>query len=239
VIEFTNANWSLALSDASQYKGAEAELTGRVFRVEHDQGVWAYQVWTDPVNSQGNTIVGINSNQDPGIVENDYVRIKGVVAGNFQGTNAFGGSVQAPVVAATTIEKIPAEDVIAPALHTMQVNRSQSQLGLTIVLKSVDVARTETRLHVSITNGTPNKALVYASSVTAVQGSKQLKEESSFNRDYPEIPSPILPGVTVETTIVLDPVLPTGGPVKIVWQDIHTDNFNENFSDFIWTVEFQ
>ena len=93
-------------SDPDNYKNYEVDFTGRVFVDPERDGDGVYlQIWADPENSEKNMLVGYG---DPGfeVRDGDYVQVKGLVMKSFEGENAFGGTVTAPVIEASDIEVV-------------------------------------------------------------------------------------------------------------------------------------
>jgi hypothetical protein len=191
--KFDRSNIAVLSTDPNAHKGAAVDVVGKVFgEVGRDsEGVY-WQMFANPRKSEYSTAVGIRKTEFVPKVD-DYVHVVGVVRGAFKGTNAFGGEITAISVLASVAEPSDALGAASPAKRTAALNQSRTQHGLTLVLEKVEFADDETRVFLTVSNGSQQKASFYSFNSKSVQGSAQFEPES-FN-DYPEIQSELLPGV--------------------------------------------
>lgn len=83
-------------SNPDAFKGRQVELSGKVFNiVDKKIDDSAFQMWQDPLNSEGNTVV-VFKNPSIKIATDDFVIVKGVVNGKSEWQNAFNANVVAP-----------------------------------------------------------------------------------------------------------------------------------------------
>jgi hypothetical protein len=68
-----------------------------------------------------------------------------------------------------------------------------------------------------------------------VQGSRQLEPKYSFDTNYPDLPSDLLPGVEAETVVLFDAVSPSE-PLRAVWDGAHLSNFRLTFQPYQWSL---
>ena len=179
--------WPLVLSDPNKFKGSQVTITGQIFNnPERDASLVVFQIFTDPEKSDGNTVV---ASRDAGLKvdKSQYVRVAGIVRGKFDGSNAFGGKVTAPIIDASKVEILSRADVLAPAFEVIQIDRTVTQHGLEVTLEKIELAQTETRAYVRVKNTTQTKANAYDYQAVIVQDGKQLKRKTAFNSGYPEI----------------------------------------------------
>ena len=95
-----------------KFVGRRVELTGRIFSTpEESEGSVAFQMFTDPQKGDGNTVV-LYMGENLDLKSDDYVKISGKVVGEFEGTNAFGGTITAPQILAETVELSSYADII-------------------------------------------------------------------------------------------------------------------------------
>ena len=232
-VVFTNANWALAMSDASAYKGSPVTLLGRIFLdPERTAEQVAFQMYADAANSGQNTLVG-GLPPDATVKKNDYVKVVGEIFDLYEGTNAFGAKIRIPRIRATSVMKATRAEVIAPTVAAVTVNAPIRQHGITITLQKVEFAKTETRLFVKVDNAGPAKANAYTFSAAVVQGGKQLKTKTVFDSGYPDLPSGMLAGVSAETVLLFDPL--DVAPFRFVWE-ASSDNYSQRFQPYEWTV---
>ncbi|MGH2354096.1 MAG: hypothetical protein ACRDJN_21020 [Chloroflexota bacterium] len=237
VTKLTNENWGLALADANQHKGTPVELVGKLFLDPQTDGdVTAFQMYTNAQFSDGTTIVGMRSGpQVPKLQRGDYVRVEGVLLEMQEGTNAFGARVRVPLVGAESVEVLPREQVVAPALKTYAVAAPLTQHGLVITLQKVALAAQETRVYVRVQNQSTEKASVSRHQLKLVQGTRQLDPTFSFEANYPDLPSPLLPGIEAETVVLFDAV-DADAPLRVVWDGPRLHNFQLTFRPYEWTL---
>jgi len=233
-ISFTNDNWALALSNADQYKGSPVVLMGKVFtEPEITGGLTCFQMWTDPENVAGNTGVCV-AGQPQEITEDSYVRVTGEIVEELSGQNAFGGTVTMPGILATAVQTVTRSDVVAPAVVIVDAGSTRTQHGLTITLDKVEIAKTETRVWVTVRNGSAEKAWAYDSGALLVQGSRQFERKFTFDSDLPELPDAVLPGIEASGVIVFEAIDPSLKQARLVWDGPHTEDYFLDFADWIW-----
>ena len=231
---FTNENWGLALADANRYKQASVDLVGKIFLEPQTEGdVTGFQMYTNAKANEGNTLVAARGG--PKLKSGDYVRVQGNLVDMYEGTNAFGARLAVPRVAAASVEVIPREQVVAPTLKAYTEIPSATQHGLTIAPQRIELAAEETRVFVKVTNASTERATVYRHQLKLVQGSRQLEPKYSFEANYPDLPSDMLPGVEAETAVLFDAVA-LDQPLRLVWDGAHLSNFRLTFQPYQWTA---
>lgn len=185
-----------------KFVGRNVELTGRIFTTpEESEGSVAFQMFTDPQKGDGNTVV-LYMGENIDLKSDDYVKISGKVVGEFEGTNAFGGTITAPQILAETVELSSYADIIDPAIQTVTLeNPTQDQYGYSVTIDKVEFAKDETRVYVTVNNNGSSNFSLYSFNAKCVQNGKQLEEQSNYTADYPRINSDLLPGATTSGII--------------------------------------
>lgn len=225
---FTQANWAVLQTDPDSHKGARVDIVGRVFIAPQRDAKGTYwQMWSDPKNSDWNTLVGI-ANPDFQIAQDQYVRVIGTVKGKYEGTNAFGGNVRAVEVVADQATVVSALAAASPALHVVQDGASQRQNGITIAVKRIEFAADETRVFVTVTNGSSATGHFYDFNSKVVQGTTQYSTKAAG--DYPVVQSDILPGVTSSGVLVFPSMDPSRATRLVV--EAGSDNYNLTFQPY-------
>lgn len=228
--------WPQVLADADKFKGRAVVITGRIFLTpERDRQLVAFQMYTDPEESHGNTLVG-SRDTNLKVEKDQYVRVTGVVRGKQQGTNLFGGRLVLPVIDAEKVEIISRAEAVAPAYETLQVGKTVTQHGLTVTLVKVELSTKETRAFFKVKNGAQAKASAYDYGAVIVQDGKQVKRKRLFNSGYPEIDDSLQPGTESEGIIVFEPVNQHVRAFRLVWEGVRTDNYRLDFADYVWDV---
>lgn len=191
--KFTAANIEELLTDPSAHKGASIDIVGKVFgEAESDGDGVSWQMFGDPHKSRFDIVVLYS---DPGftVKRDDYVHVVGTVDGETKGKDAVGGPVIAAKVTASAAEVVNALAAAQAAIKTITPNAAKDQHGLVITLEKVEFAAEETRVFISVVNGTKNKASFFTFDTKAVQGSTQYESEAAPS-NYPEVQSELLPG---------------------------------------------
>lgn len=224
-------------SDPEKYKGYEIEITGRVFtEPEKDEDGTYIQFWADPESSEKNTLAAIN---DPNlnIYTNDYVKVIGMVMDEFEGENAFGGIVRAPIILAESIEVVDYITVVAPTIKEINVNKEINQHDLVITLQKIEIAENQTRVYLKVNNNTQNKVSFYSHSSKLIVGNKQLEEEyfHSETTGLQEIQSEILPSIETEGVIVY-PAIDLNEKLIKMHAEAYSDNYDIDFEPFVFEV---
>ncbi|MFB3170054.1 DUF4352 domain-containing protein [Neobacillus sp. 179-C4.2 HS] len=217
-------------SDPKKYKGFEVEITGKVFsEPEKDEDGTYIQLWADPENSEKNTLAAIN---DPKleIKTDDYVKIKGVVKDEFEGENAFGGTITAPMILADSIEIVDYITAVAPTLKEIKIDKEINQHGIVVTLQKIEIAKNQTRVFLKVKNGTQDNASFYSSSAKLIVGNKQLEEEYADpeTTELQEVQSELLPSVETEAVIVYPALDPNEKSITLN-AEASSDNYNLGF----------
>ncbi|WP_026691478.1 hypothetical protein [Alteribacter aurantiacus] len=215
-------------SDVKSYMGRDVHFTGRVFSVEKDADGVYLQVWQDPDALNNNTIIGYtDSTLD--VKEDDYVEVLGTIADEFEGENAFGGVVTAPVIRAEEINVLTYKEAIAPTVLEVEINEEISQHGYIVKVQKIEFAANETRVYVEVENDSNEKINVWIYDTKLIQGSRQFDVEYNYDADYPEIQSTINPGIQSEGIFTFAPLDHEGGELTFVIEGSSDD----------WEVEIQ
>ena len=213
-------------SNVDDFVGERYDFIGQVFNIEVDEdGDTILQVWQDIVNSENNTIVVISGSAD--VEYDDYISVSGLISGEYEGTNLFGGTVYAPVVSARSYDIVDYITAVAPTKHTIAVEDTINQHDLEVTLNKIEFADLETRVYITIYNGTSEEANFYSFNSYLIQGKTQFEEE--WNWEYEDIPSDIQPGVEVSGIIVFPPMNPGDGPITAQIDAYYWD----------WDVDFE
>lgn len=219
------------LQDPEAYKGKVVKITGRIFNIETESGNTAFQIWSDPENSEGNIIVYTEGTNEA-IAENNYVEVIGEVRGKFTGDNAFGASLSVPAITALEIKKVDRNIAVAPS-HTTVEGKAQTKNGITITVEKIEFAEEETRVVLSVKNSAKGTINFYGFNSKLVQNNSQVKEKTIFNADGDyDIPSDILAGTTEKGILFFeksDSSMPFKLHLQATTADYTTVNFDFSF----------
>lgn len=233
----TDAEVKKMYSAPDDYKGAFVELSGIVFgTVEYGDDAIYFQMWGDPENNDLNTVVAY-PDPDFELENNQYVKLTGFVTGEFTGTNAFGGQISAPTIAAETLEISSYQDVVAPTLATATAAvPTVDQLGYSVTVQKVELAENETRLYVSAANNGSSDFSIYSFNMIIIQNGRQYEEQYNFNADYPQLQDNILPGITTEGVVLFPPL--EDAPFQLIIKGSSGD-WDEELDNYIFDLSVQ
>ena len=228
---------SKVYTDPLKYEGYEMTFDAVVFTdPERDSDGVYLQVFADAENYEKNTIVAVED-PDFDVALDDYVHVEGVIVDEFEGANALGGTVQAPVVYADKIEVVDYIDVMSPALETIDVDETIDQHGYEMAVDKVEVAENMTRVYMTVTNHTDETIYFYSFDSKLLMDNKQLEEDMGFyEADFPEMQSDILPGVESEGIITFPP-LDSDTNSMTFHAEGSSDNYDLNFEPFVFEIE--
>lgn len=170
------------------FKGRVVTLSGQVFTApEYDEDGVYLQIFVPVGGEDQNTIVFY---PDPAFQaeEGDYIRITGVVQGEFSGKNAFGATVTAPSIEATAAETLSYQDAMAPTLYTLiPETPSIEQHGYAVTVEKVELAASETRVYVKVENNGGSNFSLYDFNCIIVQDGTQYNYEDNWEAEYPQV----------------------------------------------------
>lgn len=221
---------------ADNFKNRSIVITGKIFNEpEVDGENIIIQAYNNPKESEGNFIVSGNS--DIEFKSDDYIEVKGVVKGMLEYENAFGGTLSAPLIIAHSIELSSYESAEAPALKSIDVNKTINKRGVKIKLSRIDFAKNETRVYLSINNTTKYDVNVYTYSSKLVDSNrKQHSESSSYNFPY-DLESDLGPKTNTSGAILFDALDYSNLSYVEIKLDGSIDDSNYSSLDFKFKVK--
>lgn len=225
-------------SDPDKYKDYKVDFYCQIFNdVERDDKGTYLQAWVDPDNNAKNTLIKI-SDSKLDVKKDDIIHVVGIVEKSFKGKNAFGGEITAPVINASTIEKADYAEAFSPAIKTVDINKEIDQNGYVIRVSKVELAEQETRVYMKITNNSQDKINFYTFNSKATQGTKQFDEKDNYKANYAKLQSDILPGVSTEGILVLQPMDPNGDSIQLLLNG-SSDNYKVKINPFTFEIELK
>ena len=224
-------------TDPEAYVGERVELGGVVFSTpEYDENAVYFQMWSDPVNYEWNTVVGY-ADPDLALEEGQYVKVIGEIGDVFEGENMWGATITAPAISAESVEISTYMDVVAPTIATALASTPTiDQNGYSITVEKVELAETETRLYLSVSNNGSGNFNVYTFNMYLIQDGTQYETQYNLDGDYPELQSDIRPGVTSEAIITF-PVIQQSD-FQVIMEG-RSDNWQENFNEYTFDLSFE
>lgn len=225
-------------SDINKFKGDKVDFFAKIFINPEKDSKGIYIQCFANNNDKLNTVVALNDTKLD-IKQDDIIHVVGTVKDKFEGENALGGKVSAPLILAEKVEKTDYAKAFAPAVKTIKVDKEINQNGYIIKLNSVEIAEKETRVNLTITNNSNNKINFYAFNSKLTQGSKQIPEaEKNFDAKYKEIQSEIMPGVKEDGVVVFKEIDLKGDTLKFNFEGA-SDNYELQFKPFVFEVSLK
>lgn len=229
----TESEISDMYNNPDKYKDRKIKISGKIFTApEIDGDSVAFQMWSDAVNSDLNTVV--YGNTDIELNTDDFVTVDGIVEEAYEGENILGGNVTAPTIKATKIEKIEPQDLLAPTTKELTPdNLSINQNNVVFTVEKIQFAKKETRVFLKIENNSGSEYSFYSFDARIVQNGNQYDYEENFDANYKEINSDILNGVTVDGILTFPAIEEKSFDLYL---DGYSDNFDLEFNDYIFNI---
>jgi len=235
IIPLTTEEYQQMYNNPAEFVGRGVEFYGKIFVTpERDEERTYLQVFADN-DLDRNTIIAV---QDPNldVEDGDIIRVVGTVMEPFEGENSFGGSLTAPLIAATDIETTDYMTAFAPAIETIEVNQEIAQHDVNLIVEKIEIAEQETRVYVKIENNSSDEFSFYSFNQRAIIENTQLDTEDNWEANYPEVQSNILPGI--ETSgILLFPKF-EGESVRLHLEG-RSDDFSLDFEPFNFDINLK
>ena len=167
-------------SDPESYKGKYVKLSGKIFNgPDTAENYVAYQAWHDIQNSSMDFVFGME-NPEEEFATDDYVVVDGQIVGTFEGTNAFGTTIECPQINAVSIEKQSYIDAVVPTIkEIVPENAISEQNGISLKVDKVEFAETETRVYVTEANASSTKFNMWVYSIKITQNGQQIEQDNS------------------------------------------------------------
>lgn len=229
----TESEISDMYSNPEKYVGRKVKLSGVVFTAPDTDGdSMGFQIWGDPKNSDLNTVIYAKKSEKINI--DDYIVIEGIVTEKFEGENAYGGIIEAPAINATKIEKVDAQDILAPTTKEVTPSGlSINQHNVIVTVEKIQFAKEETRVFIKVENNSGSTFSFYSFNTKIVQDGTQYDYESNYNIDYKEVNSEILNGVSSDGILTFPAISEKSFDLYV---EGYSDNYDLEFNDYIFNI---
>jgi hypothetical protein len=220
---FTFSNLPLLIANPGGYKGSTITVSGKIFNFpttgelqmhaggDSDKNLVVY--YDDSVNS---------------FVSDDCIKLSGTVEEPFEGTNAFSAALVSAAVTAQSIQKVDCAQAINPAEKTVTLETTQMKAGIKFTVHKVEFSEKNTRVFMTIENLNGKASIsFYGFEAKATQGKKQFDTTYSYDVEYPQIKSDILPGIIVSGVMLFEPLdYKTQTSAKFQFQAARQDTYS-------------
>ncbi|WP_028776304.1 hypothetical protein [Shimazuella kribbensis] len=197
-----------------KFKDRSIVIYGKIFNVLSEK----LQIYSDPDLANDVFIKGKTDQWK----EDEYVKVSGVVVGDYEYENSLDNTLHSPMITATKIEKSDYITAFYPTIKTIQVKQEKNQFETKIKVERVELAEKQTRVYLKITNDSKNTFRSYVTHL--IQNRTQYKvEQKSFDpKTYKTLPYENLPG-TVADGVIVFPAIDFNQPFTI-----HMEGYSNN-----------
>lgn len=222
-------------TNPDEYKGKYVKLSGQLLDApEKDGDTVALQAWYDVVNYDQSFIVYTDSAE--GIESQDYVWIDGKIDGAFSGENVFGAEIECPLIVDAKVTKGSYLEIVTPTIAEISPAVSQDQNGIVVTVDKVEYAKDETRLYVTINNGTDYNYSCGVYSAKLIVNDKQIDindaSQTLYNSpELTELSYEVMAGTSSSGTIIF-PAIEQNTPFQFVLPDSYSDNYDLTFTNY-------
>lgn len=229
-------------SDPESYKGKYVKLSGKIFNgPDTAENYVAYQAWHDAQNSTNDFVFGMENPEEDFNVD-DYVIVDGRITGTFEGTNAFGTTIECPQIDAISIEKQSYMDAVVPTIKEITPENAVSeQNGISLKVDKIEFAEKETRVYLTETNASADKFSFSVYDIKITQNGQQISQDmssmSSYEGEYPELSYEILPNASSSGVLVFPPIDSSAG--FQIYAEGYSDNWELEFAPFTIDISAQ
>lgn len=234
VIYVDKSEMTSIYTNPDNYIGKYIKLSGQIFgNIEEDDGIIYFQMYSDPENSEGNTIVAVEKSEVR-FNSGDYVLTDGMIVGSTSGKNAFGGTVYALSVVAISVEKSDYITVVSPTIKELPLNLYINQFGYVVNIDKIEFSEKETRVYVRLQNNGSSTFSFYDFNMKIVQNGAQYENQYNYDADYQKLQSEILQGV--ETSgIVTFPAMDPYSNLQLFCEG-RSDNWDEDIEPYQFDI---
>ena len=231
------SGWDSVVAQPDGFEGRSAVgIVGKIFSLETDGDAYAIQMYTNGTFDDGNTLVGVSKANADSLEDGDFIKVDGTVGEAFEGENAFGASLTAPVIVADKVRVISALQAAPPAKATTKVQRSQTQSGVTLELQRVDRLDRGGRILLRVRNRSGYDANFYTFNTKLIQGGTQQEPESSYASNLPGFDGEIASGVNQEAVLGFKNMRPGGARLIVDWSSSNYSSSTVPF-EFRFTIK--
>lgn len=205
-------------ADPDSYKGYLVAISGQVFNVEAGY----IQLYQNSENYSNNTIVLC---EGADFQTNDYVKVEGIVNGNFEYENIMGGTMNALSISAKSVELSSYIEAVRPTIATYEVNAVAEKNGYIFTVTKVEFAEKETRVYIKVDNQGAGKLSIFTYSSSLAQNGRQYDMQSNYYGNYPSFQNDLRPGNYTEGIVCFPPLEQNDFKIYI---EGYSDKYDQN-----------
>lgn len=227
MVEFTDV-----YSDPDGNKGKSVNFYMRAMEIEKVENGRMVIGYTDEEFSSDRVIVFIADDQGVGeIKEDNYVYVEGVDDGLLDDEDYTGTDI-VKIVATSSSKVASYVEAVSPTEASIDVNKQDTQNGVTIDIKNIEQSPIETRVNLTIDNASKYKYSNYDFHYALVVDGKQYETETNYDADYPEYPDDVQAGVKAEAILTFPTFdIKAAKSIKLNIEGGHSANYDIDFED--------
>lgn len=219
------------VSSPEDYKGKYIKFFGIVSSIDQADGVYVYQVYTDPDYNDSVLLEVPKELVKDSIKSNDYISIDAKIDGTYDGQTVMGVDSSWAYLEANSVEKTSYKESFGKASATWEfTDKVVEQNGISVSVTKVEFADEETRIYVTATNNSSDKFSLWSYSAIAIQNGQQYDQTyGNAYEQYEELSSDILPGASTSGVICFDKLEPAQFKLHM---EGSSDNYEIDFAPF-------
>ncbi len=233
----TNSDWIVAHPDAAEIVGRQVELRGWVFQVADlpDGDETTFLVWVDFDNDDLPTAFVIQG-APPELEAGAFVVVRGVVEGDETHTYPDGREAQVPRVRVTALT-ITDRLGIRPAVWSVDVGQTLTQLDIRVTLERIEFAAEETRLLFVVENQSDETISAIGTGVLVQRGDAEYQAMFPTGHGVPPPRGRVEAGAVERGWFQFPPLDRIGPPLVIMWDGARPDSPVQRFRPWQWVVD--
>ena len=233
----TNSDWIVAHPDAAEIVGRQVELRGWVFQVADlpDGDETTFLVWVDFDNDDLPTAFVIQG-APPELEAGAFVVVRGVVEGDETHTYPDGREAQVPRVRVTALT-ITDRLGIRPAVWSVDVGQTLTQLDIRVTLERIEFAAEETRLLFVVENQSDETISAIGTGVLVQRGDAEYQAMFPTGHGVPPPRGRVEAGAVERGWFQFPPLDRIGPPLVIMWDGARPDSPVRRFRPWQWVVD--
>lgn len=223
------ADFDSFFNSPSDYVGQYIHMTGVIINTFEQDGDTYLNVAHDAENYEQAVLVQAGEG-DTGYVSDDYVIVDGKVDSVTEAENIMGGTEHIPLIVDATIDKTTYTDAVAPTIDEVEYGASAEESGFTATVDRIEYAESETRVFMTVSNGTDSNISFGGYEIRMVVDGQQVEQDSSsgttyMDESFQDLPGELSPGASASGELVF-PAMDQRDGFQVVVPDIYSDDQN-------------
>ena len=157
--------------------------------------------------------------------------------------NEVSSNVECPLIVDATVTKGSYMEIVVPTIAEISPAVSQDQNGIVVTVDKVEYAENETRVYVTINNGTDYNFSCGTYSAKLLIDGKQIDQDNMSQTLYnspelTELSYEVMAGTSSSGTLIF-PAIEQGVAFQFILPDAYSDNYDLMFTNYMIDVPVQ